>query len=159
MRNPPGKGAHDDYRTLRRRAPCYRRVRPRWLHRLSGPVDKESSQSARLPSGRLPIYFEWRGKAAAPFLDSEHRDRVIALAGDHDLIAQLGADSIFNQPGSCDTLSARANEEIEEAGGAVLRHELWIESGNLDDGDLLNDDMSYSIDFYASPDIQDMPWR
>lgn len=92
------------------------------------------------------------------FLDSEHHDCVIALAGDHDLIAQLGADSIFNQPGSCDTLSARANEEIEEVGGTVLRHEPWIENGNLNDGDPLNDDMPYSIDFYASPDIQDMPW-
>ena len=150
MRNPPGKGAHDDYRTLRRRAPCYRRV---------GPVDKESSQSARLPSGRLPRYIlNCEEKQLRLFLDSERHDRVIALAGDHDLIARLGAESIFNQPGSCDTLSARANEEIEESGGTVLRHELWIENGNLNDGDPLNDDMPYSIDFYASPDIQDLPW-
>ena len=92
------------------------------------------------------------------FLDSEHYDRVVALAGDHDLIAQLDAEGEYNRPNSCEALSDRANEEIERNGGTVLRHELWIEGGNLNDGDPLYDDMPYSTRFFASPDVQDASW-
>ena len=70
----------------------------------------------------------------------------------------MEAAKFFGRPGSLDTLSERANRAIEAMGGTVLRHELWLPAEAHEDDDPLNDDMPYSVNYYADPDDQEVPW-
>lgn len=70
----------------------------------------------------------------------------------------MNAAELLNEPGSLDALSERANQAIEAVGSTVLRHELWLPASSREDDDPLNDDMPYSVSFYADSDDQDLPW-
>lgn len=65
---------------------------------------------------------------------------------------------LLKKPGGLDALSERANQAIEAMGGTVLRHELWLPAASREDDDPTNDDVPYSVCFYADSDDQDIPW-
>lgn len=106
------------------------------------------------------IVFRLNGeeKSLRLLLDPEHQDRVIGCAGEPGLAEAMEAAKFFGRPGSLDTLSERANRAIEAMGGTVLRHELWLPAEAHEDGDPLNDDMPVSVNYYADPDDQEVPW-
>ena len=91
-------------------------------------------------------------------LDPEDHGRVIGCAEEPGMAEAMDAAELLNEPGSLDTLSERANQAIEAMGGTVLRHELWLAAASREDDDPLNDDMPYSVCFYADSDDQDIPW-
>lgn len=70
----------------------------------------------------------------------------------------MDAAELLNEPGSLDVLSERANQAIETMSGIVLRHELWLPAASREDDDPINDDMPYSVSFYADSADQDVPW-
>lgn len=98
------------------------------------------------------------GKSIRLFLDPEDYGRVIGCAGEPGMAEAMSAAELLNEPGSLDALSERANQAIEAMGGTVLRHELWLAAASREDDDPLNDDMPYSVCFYADSDDQDIPW-
>lgn len=97
-------------------------------------------------------------KSLRLLLDPEDHGRVIGCAGEPGMAEAMDAAELLNEPGSLDTLSERANQAIEAMGGTVLRHELWLAAASREDDDPLNDDMPYSVCFYADSDDQDIPW-
>ena len=98
------------------------------------------------------------GKSIRLFLDPEDYGRVIGCAGDPGMAEAMSAAELLNEPGSLDALSERANQAIEAMGGIVLRHELWLPAASREDDDPTNDDVPYSVCFYADSDDQDIPW-
>lgn len=92
------------------------------------------------------------------FLDPEDHGRVIGCAGEPGMAEAMSAAELLNEPGSLDALSERANQAIEAMGGIVLRHELWLPAASREDDDPTNDDIPYSVCFYADSDDQDIPW-
>lgn len=98
------------------------------------------------------------GKSIRLFLDPEDYGRVIGCAGEPGMAEAMSAAELLNEPGSLDALSERANQAIEAMGGIVLRHELWLPAASREDDDPTNDDMPYSVCFYADSDDQDIPW-
>lgn len=98
------------------------------------------------------------GKSIRLFLDPEDYGRVIGCAGEPGMAEAMSAAELLNEPGSLDTLSERANQAIEAMGGTVLRHELWLPAASREDDDPTNDDVPYSVCFYADSDDQDIPW-
>ena len=97
-------------------------------------------------------------KSIRLFLDPEDHGRVIGCAGEPGMAEAMSAAELLNEPGSLDALSERANQAIEAMGGTVLRHELWLAAASREDDDPLNDDMPYSVSFYADSADQDVPW-
>lgn len=97
-------------------------------------------------------------KSIRLFLDPEDYGRVIGCAGEPGMAEAMSAAELLNEPGSLDALSERANQAIEAMGGTVLRHELWLAAASREDDDPLNDDMPYSVSFYADSADQDVPW-
>lgn len=97
-------------------------------------------------------------KSLRLLLDPEDHRRVIGCAGEPGMAEAMDAAELLNEPGSLDTLSERANQAIEAMGGTVLRHELWLAAASREDDDPLNDDMPYSVSFYADSADQDVPW-
>ena len=97
-------------------------------------------------------------KSIRLFLDPEDHGRVIGCAGEPGLAEAMSAAELLNEPGSLDALSERANQAIEAMGGIVLRHELWLPAASREDDDPTNDDIPYSVCFYADSDDQDIPW-
>lgn len=97
-------------------------------------------------------------KSIRLFLDPEDHGRVIGCAGEPGMAEAMSAAELLNEPGSLDALSERANQAIEAMGGIVLRHELWLAAASREDDDPLNDDMPYSVSFYADSADQDVPW-
>ena len=98
------------------------------------------------------------GKSIRFFLDPEDYGRVIGCAGEPGMAEAMSAAELLNEPGSLDALSERANQAIEAMGGIVLRHELWLPAASREDDDPTNDDVPYSVCFYADSDDQDIPW-
>ena len=98
------------------------------------------------------------GKSIRLFLDPEDYGRVIGCAGEPGMAEAMSAAERLNEPGSLDALSERANQAIEAMGGIVLRHELWLPAASREDDDPTNDDVPYSVCFYADSDDQDIPW-
>ena len=98
------------------------------------------------------------GKSIRLFLDLEDYGRVIGCAGEPGMAEAMSAAELLNEPGSLDALSERANQAIEAMGGIVLRHELWLPAASREDDDPTNDDVPYSVCFYADSDDQDIPW-
>lgn len=98
------------------------------------------------------------GKSIRLFLDPEDYGRVIGCAGEPGMAEAMSAAELLNEPGSLDALSERANRAIEAMGGIVLRHELWLPAASREDDDPTNDDVPYSVCFYADSDDQDIPW-
>lgn len=98
------------------------------------------------------------GKSIRLFLDPEDYGRVIGCAGEPGMAEAMSAAELLNEPGSLDALSERANQAIEAMGGIVLRHELWLPAASCEDDDPTNDDVPYSVCFYADSDDQDIPW-
>ena len=98
------------------------------------------------------------GKSIRLFLDPEDYGRVIGCAGEPGMAEAMSAAELLNEPGSLDALSERANQAIEAMGGIVLRHELWLPAARREDDDPTNDDVPYSVCFYADSDDQDIPW-
>lgn len=98
------------------------------------------------------------GKSIRLFLDPEDYGRVIGCAGEPGMAEAMSAAELLNEPGSLDALSGRANQAIEAMGGIVLRHELWLPAASREDDDPTNDDVPYSVCFYADSDDQDIPW-
>lgn len=98
------------------------------------------------------------GKSIRLFLDPEDYGRVIGCAGEPGMAEAMSAAELLNEPGSLDALSERANQAIEAMGGIVLRHELWLPAASREDDDPTNDDVPYSVCFYADSDDQDIPW-
>lgn len=98
------------------------------------------------------------GKSIRLFLDPEDYGRVIGCAGEPSMAEAMSAAELLNEPGSLDALSERANQAIEAMGGIVLRHELWLPAASREDDDPTNDDVPYSVCFYADSDDQDIPW-
>ena len=98
------------------------------------------------------------GKSIRLFLDPEDYGRVIGCAGEPGMAEAMSAAELLNEPGSLDALSERANQAIEAMGGIVLRHELWLPPASREDDDPTNDDVPYSVCFYADSDDQDIPW-
>ena len=98
------------------------------------------------------------GKSIRLFLDPEDYGRVIGCAGEPGMAEAMSAAELLNEPGSLDALSERANQAIEAMGGIVLRHELWLPATSREDDDPTNDDVPYSVCFYADSDDQDIPW-
>ena len=98
------------------------------------------------------------GKSIRLFLDPEDYGRVIGCAGEPGMAEAMSAAELLNEPGSLDALSERANQAIEAMGGIVLRHELWLHAASREDDDPTNDDVPYSVCFYADSDDQDIPW-
>ena len=98
------------------------------------------------------------GKSIRLFLDPEDYGRVIGCAGEPGMAEAMSAAELLNEPGSLDALSERANQAIEAMGGIVLRHELWLPAASREDEDPTNDDVPYSVCFYADSDDQDIPW-
>lgn len=98
------------------------------------------------------------GKLIRLFLDPEDYGRVIGCAGEPGMAEAMSAAELLNEPGSLDALSERANQAIEAMGGIVLRHELWLPAASREDDDPTNDDVPYSVCFYADSDDQDIPW-
>ena len=98
------------------------------------------------------------GKSIRLFLDPEDYGRVIGCAGEPGMAEAMSAAELLNEPGSLDELSERANQAIEAMGGIVLRHELWLPAASREDDDPTNDDVPYSVCFYADSDDQDIPW-
>lgn len=97
-------------------------------------------------------------KSLRLLLDPEDHGRVIGCAGEPGVAEAMNAAELLNEPGSLDALSERANQAIEAMGGTVLRHELWLPAASREDDDPLNDDMPYSVSFYADSADQDVPW-
>ena len=97
-------------------------------------------------------------KSLRLLLDPEDHGRVIGCAGEPGMAEAMDAAELLNEPGSLDTLSERANQAIEAMGGTVLRHELWLAAASREDDDPTNDDIPYSVCFYADSDDQDIPW-
>ena len=97
-------------------------------------------------------------KSMRLFLDPEDHGIVIGCAGEPGMAEAMNAAELLNEPGSLDALSERANQAIEAVGSTVLRHELWLPASSREDDDPLNDDMPYSVSFYADSDDQDLPW-
>lgn len=97
-------------------------------------------------------------KSIRLFLDPEDHGRVIGCAGEPGMAEAMSAAELLNEPGSLDALSERANQAIEAMGGIVLRHELWLPAASREDDDPTNDDVPYSVCFYADSDDQDIPW-
>lgn len=97
-------------------------------------------------------------KSLRLLLDPEDHGRVIGCAGEPGVAEAMDAEELLNEPGNLDALSERANQAIEAMGGTVLRHELWIPAASREDDDPLNDDMPYSVSFYADSAEQDVPW-
>ncbi|WP_418970865.1 helix-turn-helix domain-containing protein [Adlercreutzia sp.] len=97
-------------------------------------------------------------KSIRLFLDPENHGRVIGCAGEPGMAEAMSAAELLNEPGSLDALSERANQAIEAMGGIVLRHELWLPAASREDDDPTNDDIPYSVCFYADSDDQDIPW-
>lgn len=97
-------------------------------------------------------------KSIRLFLDPEDHGRVIGCAGEPGMAEAMSAAELLNEPGSLDALSERANQAIEAMGGIVLRHELWLPAASREDDDPTNDDIPYSVCFYADSDDQDIPW-
>ena len=98
------------------------------------------------------------GKSIRLFLDPEDYGRVIGCAGEPGMAEAMSAAELLNEPGSLDALSERANQAIEAMGGIVLCHELWLPAASREDDDPTNDDVPYSVCFYADSDDQDIPW-
>ena len=98
------------------------------------------------------------GKSIRLFLDPEDYGRVIGCAGEPGMAEAMSAAELLNEPGSLDALSERANQAIEAMGGIVLRYELWLPAASREDDDPTNDDVPYSVCFYADSDDQDIPW-
>lgn len=98
------------------------------------------------------------GKSIRLFLDPEDYGRVIGCVGEPGMAEAMSAAELLNEPGSLDALSERANQAIEAMGGIVLRHELWLPAASREDDDPTNDDVPYSVCFYADSDDQDIPW-
>lgn len=98
------------------------------------------------------------GKSIRLFLGPEDYGRVIGCAGEPGMAEAMSAAELLNEPGSLDALSERANQAIEAMGGIVLRHELWLPAASREDDDPTNDDVPYSVCFYADSDDQDIPW-
>lgn len=98
------------------------------------------------------------GKSIRLFLDPEDYGRVIGCAGEPGMAEAMSAAELLNEPGSLDALSERANQAIEAMGSIVLRHELWLPAASREDDDPTNDDVPYSVCFYADSDDQDIPW-
>lgn len=98
------------------------------------------------------------GKSIRLFLDPEDYGRVIGCAGEPGMAEAMSAAELLNESGSLDALSERANQAIEAMGGIVLRHELWLPAASREDDDPTNDDVPYSVCFYADSDDQDIPW-
>lgn len=98
------------------------------------------------------------GKSIRLFLDPEDYGRVIGCAGEPGMAEAMSAAELLNEPGSLDALSERANQAIGAMGGIVLRHELWLPAASREDDDPTNDDVPYSVCFYADSDDQDIPW-
>ena len=98
------------------------------------------------------------GKSIRLFLDPEDYGRVIGCAGEPGMAEAMSAAELLTEPGSLDALSERANQAIEAMGGIVLRHELWLPAASREDDDPTNDDVPYSVCFYADSDDQDIPW-
>ena len=98
------------------------------------------------------------GKSIRLFLDPEDYGRVIGCAGEPGMAEAMSAAELLNEPGSLDALTERANQAIEAMGGIVLRHELWLPAASREDDDPTNDDVPYSVCFYADSDDQDIPW-
>lgn len=98
------------------------------------------------------------GKSIRLFLDPEDYGRVIGCAGEPGMAEAMSAAELLNELGSLDALSERANQAIEAMGGIVLRHELWLPAASREDDDPTNDDVPYSVCFYADSDDQDIPW-
>lgn len=98
------------------------------------------------------------GKSIRLFLDPEDYGRVIGCAGEPGMAEAMSVAELLNEPGSLDALSERANQAIEAMGGIVLRHELWLPAASREDDDPTNDDVPYSVCFYADSDDQDIPW-
>lgn len=97
-------------------------------------------------------------KSIRLFLDPEDHGRVIGCAGEPGMAEAMSAAELLNEPGSLDALSERAIQAIEAMGGIVLRHELWLPAASREDDDPTNDDIPYSVCFYADSDDQDIPW-
>lgn len=97
-------------------------------------------------------------KSIRLFLDPEDHGRVIGCAGEPGMAEAMSAAELLNEPGSLDALSERAIQAIEAMGGIVLRHELWLPAASREDDDPTNDDVPYSVCFYADSDDQDIPW-
>ena len=98
------------------------------------------------------------GKSIRLFLDPEDYGRVIGCAGEPGMAEAMSAAELLDEPGSLDALSERANQAIEAMGGIVLRHELCLPAASREDDDPTNDDVPYSVCFYADSDDQDIPW-
>lgn len=97
-------------------------------------------------------------KSLRLLLDPEDHGRVIGCAGEPGMAEAMSAAELLNEPGSLDAFSERANQAIEAMGGIVLRHELWLPAASREDDDPTNDDIPYSVCFYADSDDQDIPW-
>ena len=97
-------------------------------------------------------------KSMRLFLDPEDHECVIGCAGEPGMAEAMDAAALLKQPGGLDALSERANQAIEAMGGTVLRHELWLPAASREDDDPTNDDVPYSVCFYADSDDQDIPW-
>lgn len=111
------------------------------------------------PDHNKIIYrLDGEGKSIRLFLDPEDYGRVIGCAGEPGMAEAMSAAELLNEPGSLDALSERANQAIEAMGGIVLRHELWLPAASREDDDPTNDDVPYSVCFYADSDDQDIPW-
>lgn len=111
------------------------------------------------PNYNKIIYrLDGEGKSIRLFLDPEDYGRVIGCAGEPGMAEAMSAAELLNEPGSLDALSERANQAIEAMGGIVLRHELWLPAASREDDDPTNDDVPYSVCFYADSDDQDIPW-
>ena len=98
------------------------------------------------------------GKSIRLFLDPEDYGRVIGCAGEPGMAEAMSAAELLNEPGSLDALSERANQAIEAMGGIVLRPVLCLPAASREDDDPTNDDVPYSVCFYADSDDQDIPW-
>lgn len=107
---------------------------------------------------RIIYRLDGEGKSIRLFLDPEDYGRVIGCAGEPGMAEAMSAAELLNEPGSLDALSERANQAIEAMGGIVLRHELWLPAASREDDDPTNDDVPYSVCFYADSDDQDIPW-
>lgn len=88
------------------------------------------------------------------FLDPQDYERVISCAGEPGMAEAMGAAGLLGKPGSLEALSEKANRAIEEAGGTVLRHELWIPDLAKSDEDPTNDDMPCAITYFTAPEEQ-----
>ena len=97
-------------------------------------------------------------KSLRLLLDPEDHGRVIGCTREPGMAEAMDAAELLNEPGSLDALSERANQAIEAMGGTVLRHELWLPAASREDDDPTNDDVPYSVCFYADSDDQDIPW-